>query len=102
MPDLTLVVNEQVAQVVTVTPRVAETVLISGPQGPSGPPGAFFEFTQATASDTWTIAHNLGVYPNVTVVDSSGREVEGDVQYIDMNNIQILFSAAFAGQAYLS
>jgi hypothetical protein len=57
---------------------------------------------QATASAIWTINHALGYFPNVTAVDSTGREVVGDVQYTSINTLNILFTAAFAGSAYLS
>ncbi len=74
----------------------------SGPQGPAGALGASFDYTQGSASDDWIIAHNLGRYPSVTIVDSTGREVFGDVHYTDANNIEILFTSAFAGQAFLN
>jgi hypothetical protein len=78
---------------------------IRGPQGEQGIPGvsgANFVFDQMVASDTWVITHNLGRYPSVTVVDSSGEVVEGDVRYTDANSLTIYFSAAFAGMAYLN
>jgi sorbitol-specific phosphotransferase system component IIA len=71
-------------------------------QGPPGVSGASFVYSQGSASDTWAITHNLDRYPSVTVVDSLGREVEGDVRYIDSNHVTIYFTAGFAGQAYLN
>lgn len=64
--------------------------------------GSNYVHTQAIPSATWTVAHNLGYYPSVTVVDSSKREVEGQVEYIDINNVIITFAAAFSGSAYFS
>ena len=61
-----------------------------------------FVFTQATASALWKIKHNLNKYCSVSVVDSAGNVVVGDVNYIDKGNIEISFSAAFAGKAYLN
>jgi hypothetical protein len=58
--------------------------------------------TQVSAASTWTVTHNLGGYPNVTVVDSAGTRVEGDTRYIDQNTVQLSFSAPFSGQAVLS
>lgn len=84
-----------------------------GPIGPAGPPGTpgadgtdgasggFFRFVQGTSSAVWTIAHGLPYEPNVTVVDSSGTQVEGDVSYVG-NTVVVRFSGAFAGTAYLS
>ena len=50
----------------------------------------------------WTIQHNLGKYPSVSVADSAGTEVVGDVQYIDKNKLSVVFTAPFSGKAYLN
>lgn len=63
---------------------------------------ASYRHIQTTASASWTIPHNLGFYPNVAVVDSTGREVVGEIDYVDMNTVRLTFSAAFGGEAYLS
>lgn len=62
----------------------------------------FFAFRQGTASDTWTVVHNLNKYPSVTVVDSTGRVVVGGTQYLDSNTVVLTFSGAFSGVAYLN
>jgi hypothetical protein len=59
-------------------------------------------FVQATAAAVWTIPHTLEFRPNVSVVDSSWRQVFGEVSYPDDSTVQVDFSAAFAGEAYLS
>ena len=61
-----------------------------------------YVFTQATASDTWEIKHNLYKYPSVSIVDSGDNIVYGDVQYIDINTCVCHFSAPFSGKAYLN
>lgn len=61
-----------------------------------------FTYEQMTASAEWTVAHNLGRFPGVTVVDSSGNKVIGDVQYTSANSLVIRFSAPFSGTAYLN
>jgi hypothetical protein len=76
-----------------------------GPTGPTGPPGPLsgtYTHDQSIPSDTWTIIHNLGYFPNVTVVDSGGTEVEGNVNYSGANTVIVSFSAAFSGKAYLT
>jgi len=73
-----------------------------GPQGPPGPAGGTYRHVQGSASSLWTINHNLGFYPNVSVVDSAGTNIEGEVTYVDGDNITILFTASFGGEAYLS
>lgn len=61
-----------------------------------------FVFTQASSSNRWEINHKLGKFPSVTVVDSAGTTVIGDVQYIDNNNVVVEFSSPFTGKAYLN
>ena len=56
--------------------------------------------TQSVAAAVWTVAHNLAKKPAVTIVDTSGRQVEGDVEYLDNNTCRLTFSAAFSGEAY--
>lgn len=65
-------------------------------------PQQTFVFTQTSASDSWVVNHNLGKYPSVTVVDSAGTTVIGDVQYLDKDNIVIRFSSPFTGIVYLN
>tara|TARA_R110001592_G_scaffold142233_1_gene364220 strand:- start:1339 stop:1881 length:543 start_codon:yes stop_codon:yes gene_type:complete len=55
-----------------------------------------------TAQQVWTITHNMGTFPSVTVVDLSNNVVIGDVDYISTNITQITFSVAFAGCAFLN
>lgn len=57
---------------------------------------------QGTPSDSWVIAHNLGYHPTFVVVDSAGTQVEGEPTYISVDILQIDFSFAFGGKAYLS
>lgn len=63
---------------------------------------AGYTHTQAIPNNIWTINHNLGYHPNVTVVDSAEEKVEGDLQFVDANNLTLTFSGAFSGKAYLS
>ena len=66
------------------------------------PKAAVYTHTQGSAATSWTIAHNLGYYPNVSIVDSSGNVVIGDVQHSSNNQVVVSFSGAFSGSAYLS
>ena len=61
-----------------------------------------FVYNQATSSDVWEITHNLDKYPAVTVVDSGGSVVIGEVVYINKNNVRITFTSAFSGKAYFN
>lgn len=59
-------------------------------------------YEQPSASAVWTINHNLGKHPSVTVVDSAGTVVVGDVQYTSNDQIICTFTGAFSGMAYLN
>ena len=61
-----------------------------------------YAHTQSVSSATWTITHNLGYRPAVSVVDSGGNYVVGDVNYVSVNVLTISFSSPFGGSAYLS
>lgn len=61
-----------------------------------------YTFQQAIASKQWEIKHNLGKFPSVTIADSAGSEVVGEVQYVDVNKVIVKFSAPFSGIAYLN
>ncbi len=66
------------------------------------PQYASYIHNKATAAASWTITHNRGWYPSVTIVDSAGTEVVGDVDYVDKNTVTVTFRAAFSGKAYLN
>ena len=57
---------------------------------------------QGIPSKIWNVIHNLKKSPSVMIVDSSGQNVEGKVTYINENEINIEFNAAFSGLAYLN
>lgn len=102
---------------VTVLEPAPATVVTSGGvvQGPAGPPGPRgepgevsigtalgFRHVQDLPLDVWLIEHPLAFQPNVTVTDSGGSSVTGDVEYPTSTSVRISFSAAFAGVAVLS
>ena len=58
-----------------------------------------FEFTQGVPAVTWNIQHNLGKFPSVSVVNNNNVVINGEITYIDNNNLTCNFSAAFAGKA---
>lgn len=49
------------------------------------------------ASTLVLVEHNLLKYPAVTVHDSAGDEVVGEIEHISVNMLQIRFSAPFSG-----
>ncbi len=99
-PNVTIEVTEQAVV-------VSEAVVgVQGPPGPIGPPGdgsdKHYEHTQSTPSAVWTISHNLGKRPAVTVIDSGGNEWQTAVEHISANECVVRFSAPFSGAAYLN
>lgn len=75
----------------------------TGPQGPAGSGGDLnYVFYQLSASALWHIVHSLGKFPDVVVIDSGGNNVIGTIDYIDMNTLDIVFSAPFGGTCYLN
>ena len=67
-----------------------------------GSPTFIYDFHQVTPATTWVITHNLGKFPSITVIDSGDTIVNGECTYNSNNKVTIIFSAAFAGKAYLN
>lgn len=74
----------------------------SGGGGGSGGASPAYVHSQNIAANEWVINHNLNKFPSVTIVDSGGSVVVGDVQYLSMNKISVSFAGAFSGKAYLN
>lgn len=91
-----LAVDEGTGQLVWVqfapggTPDVPEVPVVSA------------VYIQGTPAAVWDIDHNLDWYPNVTIIDSGGSTVEGELVHLSANALRLTFSGAFSGTAYLS
>lgn len=97
---------------VVVTPQIAPgaVVVVRGVPGPKGEKGdkgdsgggagATYTHTQSTPQSIWTVAHNLGRWPSVTVTDHLGQRIEPDVKYLDNNLAQVTHSTPLTGFAY--
>jgi hypothetical protein len=84
-------------------PSAAGKVLSSDTSGNRTWVATSYEHIQGTAASVWTIPHNLGFNPNVTVIDSSGTIYEGEIAYNNnRNSLTVTFTASFSGKAYLS
>jgi hypothetical protein len=59
-----------------------------------------YNHVQNSAATTWSVTHNLNRPVSVTVIDSAGTEIEGEVLHIDDDHIEVKFSAPFSGSAY--
>lgn len=61
-----------------------------------------YTHNQLATASVWTITHGMGKFPSVTVVDSGGSMVVGQVEYLDSNSLTVTFTAPFGGKAYLN
>ena len=59
----------------------------------------YLTFNQAN-NFTNTVTHNLNKFPSVTVVDSGGSHIVGDVQHINENSFTIKFTSSFSAKVY--
>ena len=58
--------------------------------------------TQASISTSWVINHNLGFFPNVTVLDNANNIIEAATQYNNINTVTIIMNTGISGTAYLT
>jgi hypothetical protein len=94
--------SDDVVIVVTQSPPTVISPVI-GEKGDKGDSGdSNFSFKQVAASSNWLIDHGLNKFPSVTVTDTSGNVIEGDVKMLTKNTLSIDFSAPFSGNAYLN
>lgn len=74
-----------------------------GPQelvsGGGGGGSATFTHSQSSASSTWTVSHNLGYRPDVSITSLGGILVDAEVNHLSNNQLQIIFDIPFSGYA---
>lgn len=61
-----------------------------------------YRHIQGVSSNIWEVNHNLNKYPSVTVRDSAGSIVIGEITYNNENTITLTFSGAFSGEAHFN
>ena len=76
--------------------------LVEKTSGGSGSGDKTFIFYQTLNTTKWEITHNLGKNPSVTVIDTGGTEIVGEIKYINSSKVEITFSIAVNGTAYLN
>lgn len=79
------------------TPTNNVTLQQVGRRGPKGDGDKHFEQT-FSPTDFLSVIHDLGKLPAVTIIDSAGTEVVGDVYHINNNQLTVSFTAAFGGK----
>lgn len=80
---------------VSYTPNTAGVVTL--PEPSAIPP-----WRQDMASNVWTVPHNLGRRPVVSVVGEDLYEMVSDVRYVDDNIIQIIHGRPMSGWVYFA
>ena len=60
-----------------------------------------YSHSQGVASATWTIQHNLGFLPSVSVRDVNNTEVYAEISHSSINQLEVRFKNAQTGKAYL-
>lgn len=101
--DVTRPGSSSITSTISPPPKeITATLDRAVPVGTGGGSASAFTWTQDIPLSVWTIAHNLGRFPSVTVVDLQGRKVEPDISYVDNTTLQITHGAAYAGKAFLN
>lgn len=62
--------------------------------------GYFYDRNSIVAS-AWIINHNLNKYPQVTLIDDDGNEIEADIFYGTLNQVTVTFAQPTSGKAVL-
>lgn len=103
-----VVITQQVIEVV-ITPEDGPDILLTTtapaevvifPVGMQGPPGGIAaRFVQVSPDALWTVNHNLGFRPQVTVLSPGGLEIEAAIQHISVNQFTVSFNIPQAGSA---
>ena len=83
-----------------ITTDTEDNFVIVGDSGSGGDKNYIHH--QSSANTTWNVTHNLGKFSSVMVVDSGNTVVQGQIQFVDANNVTLIFSSAFSGRAYFN
>lgn len=101
----TIIVAEEIKTTVTgagavqttVTPQPISTTISA--VGAPGASGLSHVHTQSTPALTWTINHNLGFKPAVSLLTVGGIEMFAEVVHVSSNQVTVLFVQPTAGIA---
>jgi hypothetical protein len=70
------------------------------PASGGGASDAAYVHTQNTAATVWTVGHNLGKYPAITVTDSGGSTIIPDVHYDSTAQVTLTFGSPTSGRVF--
>lgn len=103
-PALVVEVVDSGGNVETVSagPVLVLEIVERGLQGVPGAGGSAVDFTQASPLSVWTIAHNLGREPIISVTSVGGVVIgTPEALHLSTDVVQLTFDAPFAGRARL-
>jgi hypothetical protein len=46
----------------------------------------------------WSVTHGLNKYPKIDIIDLNNRKIDGEIIYIDLNNLTVNFDVALSGK----
>ncbi len=58
-----------------------------------------FEYVQSTPSKTWDVTHNMGKFPCVAILESTGDVITCLVRHLSRNRCILVFGAPTSGTA---
>lgn len=61
-----------------------------------------FVHVQDVPGTEWIVHHNLGYFPSVSLVDTSGDVITSDIVYVDANTLRVELVYSVGGKAYCS
>jgi hypothetical protein len=82
------------------TKAQADTLYDPLGSGGGGGGDAAYVHIQSTATVLWTVAHNLGKYPAVSVVDSAGSAIIPDIHYDSTAQVTLTFGSPTSGRVF--
>lgn len=59
-----------------------------------------FVFNQTIASDTWIVNHMLNKRVSVSVVNDLGKEIQGEVYWVNNDTVIVKFNSPITGSVY--
>lgn len=59
-----------------------------------------YRHEQGIASTQWAVNHGLNKVPAISVLDTGGTNIEGDIIPVDLNTVRLVFSHPFTGTAF--
>lgn len=79
--------------------HLSEATTAPDPEVPGNPgePSENLLFLFPTPSMVWTVTHNLGFYPLVSLLDDDGEEFEGEIDHVNTNGFTVQFNQPTSG-----